>query len=175
MTEVFVERHWETPLAVADTGTMFGDAFGCLSLHRVTWNVSLLSADGRELLCHFTAPDAESVRIALQQACSPRGHVWAGVVHDAPHSTGDELARANVLVSRRFEQPVVFEEIESLDDSSAACLLTHHVRLVRSLMSTDSRRMVCLYQAPDAESVRIALREARIPIEQVWAFRQFRP
>jgi len=35
--------------------------------------------------------------------------------------------------------------------------------------------MISLYQAPDAESVRLALQDARMPVERVWAFRQFRP
>ena len=34
---------------------------------------------------------------------------------------------------------------------------------------------MCLYRAPDAESVRIAQREAGMPVERVWSFRQFRP
>jgi hypothetical protein len=35
--------------------------------------------------------------------------------------------------------------------------------------------MMCLYRAPDAESVRIAQREAGMPVERVRAIRQFRP
>lgn len=175
MTEVFVERHWESPLTDADMERMFESSAGCLDIHRVSWNGSLLSADGRELLCHFSAPDAESVRIAMHQAGSPRGHVWAGTVHDAHGFTDDELARANVLVSRRFEAPVAFAEIQAFEDAGAGCLEAHHVRFVRTFFSTDRRRMICLYHGPDAESVRIAEREAKMPVERVWAFRQFRP
>ena len=110
MTEVLVERNWEEPLTDADMQIMFSNALGCLNIHRVDWSGSLLSADGRDLFCHYSAADAESARIALQQAGSPRGHVWAGSVHDAPGFTNDVLARANVLVSRRFEAPVGLEE-----------------------------------------------------------------
>jgi hypothetical protein len=175
MTEVLVERHWEAPLTDADMQGMFENAVGCLDIHRVGWNGSLLSADGRELFCHFSAPDAESVRIALHQARSPRGSVWAGTVHDAPGLTDDELARANVLVSRRFEEPVALRDIQALEDAGAGCLETHRVRFVRTFFSTDRRRMICLYHAPDAESVRIAQRAANMPVERIWTFRQFRP
>ena len=105
---------------------------------------------------------------------SPRGQVWAGTVHDAPGITDDELARANVLVSRRFEEPVAFEEVQAAEQAGASCLLTHRVQRMRSYLSADRRRMISLYQAPDAESVRLALHEASMPVERVWAFRQFR-
>jgi hypothetical protein len=95
-------------------------------------------------------------------------------VHDAPGLTDERLAQASILVSRRFDATVAFEEIQALDDVGTNCFLTHRARRMRTYFSTNRLRMVCLYHAPDAESVRIALREARIPVERVWAFRQFR-
>lgn len=173
MTDILVERHWDQALSDADMLTILGSAADCLGIHRVDWHGSRLSADGHELFCHFSAADAESVRIALNQAGSPRGQVWAGTVHDALGITDDELARANVLVSRRFEEPVAFEEVQAAEHAGASCLLTHRVHCVRTYLSTDRRRMICLYQAPDAESVRLALHDASMPVERVWAFRQF--
>jgi hypothetical protein len=174
VTEVLVEHHWESPLTDADMDAMIGGTADCFGMHRVDRNRSLLSADGHEVFCHFTAPDTESVRIALRQACTPRGHVWSGTVHDAPGLTDEGLAQANVLVSRRFDATVAFEEIQALDDVGTNCFLTHRARRMRTYVSTNRLRMVCLYHAPDAESVRIATREARLPVERVWAFRQFR-
>ena len=173
MSDILVERHWDQALSDSDMHTMLGSAADCLGIHRVDWHGSRLSADGHELLCHFSAADAESVRIALNQAGSPRGQVWAGTVHDAPGITDDELARANVLVSRKFEEPVAFEDVQATEHASASCLLTHRVQRVRTYLSADRRRMVSLYQAPDAESVRLALQAASIPVERVWAFRRF--
>jgi hypothetical protein len=175
VTDVLVERHWKAPLTDVDIQRMFERSAGCLDVHRVSWNGSLLSADRRELFCHFSAPDAESVRIAMREAGSARGAVWAGTVHDAPGLTDEELARANVLVGRRFENPVAFEQVQALEDAGAGCLETHRVSFVRTFFSTDRRRMICLYHAPDAESVRIAQRAANMPVERIWTFRQFRP
>jgi hypothetical protein len=95
-------------------------------------------------------------------------------VHDAPGFTDDELAQANVLVSSRFEAPVTLEELAAKGDG-AACLRDHRVRCVRVFFSIDRRRVLSLYRAPDAESVRIALREAKVPAERVWAVRHFLP
>ena len=174
MTDILVERHWDQPLSDAGMQTMLESTGACLGIHRVDWHGSRLSADGHELFCHFSAADAESVRIALNQAGSPRGQVWAGTVRDAPGVTDDELARANVLVSRRFEEPVAFEEVQAAEQAGASCLLTHRVKRVRTYLSADRRRMISLYQAPDAESVRLALQAASISVERVWAFRLFR-
>jgi len=175
MTDIFVERHWDPPIAAADIQKMVETGGDCLETHRCDWRGSLLSADGKELFCHFTAPDAESVRMALHEAGSPRGIVWTGTIHDALDFTDEALAQANVLVSRRFETPAEFAEIQALEEAGAGCLETHRVRFVRSYFSKDRKRMLCLYRAPDAESVRIAQREAGMPVERVRAVRQFRP
>jgi len=175
MNDILVERHWDQALSDADMLAMLGSAADCLGIHRVDWHASRLSADGHELFCHFSAADAESVRIALNKAGSPRGQVWAGTVHDAPGMTDDELARANVLVSRRFEERMAFEEIQAAEHAGASCLLTHRVQRVRTYLSADRRRMISLYQAPDAESVRLALQAANVRVDRVWAFRRFGP
>lgn len=175
MSEILVERHWEKPLTDDDMLALFAAAGNCLAAHRCEWRGSLLSRDRHELFCHFSAPDAESVRIALREAGSPRGSTWPGTIHDAPGFTEESLAQANVLVTRRFEQPVGLADIQAIEDAGAGCLENHRVRFVRTYFSTDRKRMMCLYRAPDAESVRIAQREAGMPVERVLAFRQFRP
>ena len=96
-------------------------------------------------------------------------------MHDAPGFTNDFLARANVLASRSFEPPVEFEEVQAIEHAGASCLLTHRVHRVRTYLSIDRRRVTSLYQAPDAESVRLALYDVSMPVERVWAFRQFCP
>lgn len=76
---------------------------------------------------------------------------------------------AEVIVERSFEEPVEFSAIQAIEDRGAWCLDQHHVCFVRTWFSKDRRRMVCLYEAPDAESVRIAQRKAGMPVDRVWA------
>jgi len=168
MTDILVERFWEKGLGCADLRSLFESSAGCLEAHRCEWQGSLLSLDKHDLFCHFTGPDAESVRIALHEAGSPRGRVWACTVHDAPGFTDHDLMHANAVVSRAFDQPVVLAAIQAIEDAGAGCLETHRVRFVRTFFARDRKRMLCLYRAPDAESVRIAQREARMPVERVW-------
>jgi hypothetical protein len=74
-----------------------------------------------------------------------------------------------VVVERSFAEPVAFEEIQAKEDEGGECLEAHGVRFLRSYFSRDRRRMVCLYEAPDAESVRIAEERAGVPFDRAWA------
>jgi hypothetical protein len=76
-----------------------------------------------------------------------------------------------VLVERSFPQPVSFEDIQAIEDRGAWCLEAHRVRFLRSYFSRDRRRMICLYEAPDADSVRLAQEKAGVPFETAWTTR----
>jgi uncharacterized protein DUF4242 len=43
------------------------------------------------------------------------------------------------------------------------------VTFLRTFFSRDRKRMLCLYEAPDAESVRVAEGKAGVPFERAWA------
>jgi hypothetical protein len=59
--------------------------------------------------------------------------------------------------------------VQAIEDANAHCLEAHRVRFMRTFFSSDRRRMACLYLAPDAESVRIAQRQATMPVDSVVA------
>lgn len=170
MTDVFVQRRYEPPLDDEGFEAMARDGADCLALYGVQWRLSLLSADGRRLVCWFRAPDAESTRLALRKAGSREAAPWSGTVHDAPGDAPPPSA-ANVAVERSFTAPVALAEIQAREDAGAHCLETRNVRFVRTFFSRDRRRMVCLYRAPDAESVREAQRAAGMPLDAAWSFR----
>ena len=100
---------------------------------------------------------------------------WPGTVHDAPDVSEDEVLGANVVVHRSFDDPVALENLQAIEDANIQCLDTHRVRFMRTFFSTDRLRMACLYTAPDAESVRIAQRQATMPFDSVWAFQRLSP
>ena len=73
-----------------------------------------------------------------------------------------------VIVERSFAEPVAFEDIQALERRRVSCLDAHGVRSLRSYFSRDRRRMICLYEAPDAESVRYAQEKAGMPFDRAW-------
>ncbi|MBB3232584.1 DUF4242 domain-containing protein [Halomonas stenophila] len=172
MIDVFLERDFTTPLAPEFVRQLTLAARDCLDLHRVAWQGSLLARDGRRMVCHFRGPDAEGARVGLRQAGADVGRLWAGTVHEVPGTAG---VSGDVLVERAFATPVDLATIQAIEDAGAACLQNHRVRFLRTFFSLDRRRMLCLYQAPDAESVRIAQRQAGMPMEAAWAFQRVAP
>lgn len=171
MSEVIVERHYDPPLTDADLRAMIAMGGDCLGIHRVQWCGSALSLDGAQLVCHFRSADAESVRLALRRAGESAGCVWTGEIHDAPGVTPADLAEANVMVTRRFDAPADVAALRAAEQAGG--LAAQRVHFLRCHVSIDRRRMVCLYRAPDAASVRLAQREAGLPVEQVFAVRRF--
>ena len=143
---------------------------GCLELYRVTWQSSLLSKSGERALCWFRGADVESVRTALRVNDVDVRVLWGGTYHEAPRLPDDGFAAANVVVERSFDVPTTLEEIQAIEDAAVECLEMRSVEFVCTLFSNDRTRMICLYRAPDAESVRQAQREAGMPFDAVWAF-----
>lgn len=77
MALVLVENSWEPPI---DRETLLrGDEglHACLQEREVRWVRSYLSADGRQSLCHFEAPDADSVREAYRRSELSVGKIWS--------------------------------------------------------------------------------------------------
>jgi len=171
MSDVFLVRSFDPPLDDASFEAMARDGADCLSLYRVEWQQSLMSSDGRRLVCWFRAPDAESTRLALRKAGSHEATPWAGSVHDSPLPGAPPADAANVVVERSFEVPVTLEQIQAIEDAGVACLNARGVEFVRTFFSRDRRRLICLYRAPYAESVREAQRLASMPVDAVWSFR----
>jgi hypothetical protein len=164
-TNLFLMRTFELPLSVADVCARVRNSDWCYAMHKVDWRGSFLAINGQAMICWFTAADAESVRIALRKSGADTQCLWPGTVHEAR-----EPRVPNVLVERSFEQPVNFAEIESAAKAGVECFQMHQVGYARTFFSLDRRRMLCLYEAPDAESVRIAQREVALPHDTVWAF-----
>lgn len=175
MVDLFLERDFDPPVSHADLLAAWLGHLDCTRLHRVEWHGSLLALDGRKLVCHFSAPDAESARIALRRGGADIRRLWLGTIHEAPGLGRFTADSASVLVRRSFAEPVTVAEIQAREDAGAWCLETRHVKFVRSYFSMDRRRMLCLYRAPDAESVREAQRYAGMPVEDVWGFAALLP
>jgi len=79
-----------------------------------------------------------------------------------------------VLVERRFEQPIDFQDIQLREIAASWCHDTYNVRFLKTFFSRDRRRMLCLYEAPDAEAVRAAEEQAKIPFERAWTCQNLR-
>ena len=80
---------------------------------------------------------------------------------------------ARVVMEQIFEEPMPEEQLAEFSKRLDACLDMHEATWARSYLSSDRRRMVCEFEAPDADSVREALRSAHVPFERVWSAQVF--
>jgi Nickel responsive protein SCO4226-like len=168
MQHIVLEREFDPGITIDDFMAMAHDGMDCMNLYRVQWHESLMATDGSRLLCRFEAPDAEAVRLVTRESLSRARSAWTGTVHD----TG-RVDLPTVVVERRFTTAVTLEVLQAKEDAAAWCLEQHQVTFLRTFFSEDRKRMICLYRAPDAESVRRAQRQADMPVERAWSCRGF--
>jgi Protein of unknown function (DUF4242) len=73
-----------------------------------------------------------------------------------------------VVVERTFPTPQTDADMSAVADRERGCLEIYRVTWKRSLLSDDRRRMICEYEAPDAESVRRVQRQAEADVDRIW-------
>jgi hypothetical protein len=74
----------------------------------------------------------------------------------------------HLIVEQSFAEPLSDEQHNAFARRLDDCLAQHGARWLRSYMSTDHRRAVCEFEAPDAEAVRVSYRSAGLEFERVW-------
>lgn len=80
---------------------------------------------------------------------------------------------ARVMVERKFDAAESFEGLQAQEDAFAWCAEQHQVKFLRTYFSKDRKRMICEYEAPDAEAVRKLQRAASMPFERIWTAQVF--
>jgi len=176
MALVIFERIFEEPVSGAELLAMDTRNRWCFQAHAIQPKGHLVSRNGLRICCVLDAPDAESVRMAAQRAgVPPPDRVWSATVH-GPLADIDAVSRrtgaANhgpVVVERSFAEPVRFDDVQSLEDRGAWCLSLNRVEFLVSYLALDRRRMICLYDAPDADSVARTNARLGLPFDRVWS------
>ena len=99
MAEIFLLREFSPPIGLGDVQKMADETFECMPLYDMSWHESFLSNDGRKMLCHFKAPDAEAVRRVLHLNSASGEIIWTGSIHDA-----GVQGTINTVVERNFSE-----------------------------------------------------------------------
>jgi hypothetical protein len=80
-----------------------------------------------------------------------------------------------LVVENSFDVPVTDEVRADWTRRLSPCLEAYGARWTRSYLSRDRMRMICEFEAPDAESIRTAVRNAGMPFDRVWVADVFGP
>jgi hypothetical protein len=167
MADVFVEWTVESRLHEHDVQSLMHDSNACRDIHKVQFRESLLDEEGRRLICHFRAPDAESVRMALRCVGANIDDLWSGTIHDRPGS-----ATPNVVVECDLNYSMLTDTDKALDAAASEWNDLFGFTMVRAIVSGDGRRLVCLCEAPDAQSILLAQDQNDMLATSIWSCRR---
>ena len=79
-----------------------------------------------------------------------------------------------LIVEHSYDPPLNDEEHHRAARRLDACLEAHGARWMCSYLSHDRRRMICEFEAPDAEAVRQSMRSAEVAFDRVWSSEVYR-
>ena len=74
-----------------------------------------------------------------------------------------------IIIEHRFEdRPFDIDRYNDAQRTNAWCLETYGVRHVVSYVTPDARRMICVFEAPEAEAVRRTARDLGYKYDRLW-------
>jgi uncharacterized protein DUF4242 len=76
---------------------------------------------------------------------------------------------ARIVAEQLFQEPLTDERYAEFSKKLDPCLQVRNGMWRRSALSTDRHRLLCEFEAPDAEAVRDAFRNSGIAYERIWA------
>jgi hypothetical protein len=76
---------------------------------------------------------------------------------------------ARIIVEQVFTEPLTDKRYADFAKALDPCLEVRNGVWRRSSLAKDKLRLTCEFEAPDAESVREAFRNAGVAFERVWA------
>jgi hypothetical protein len=80
------------------------------------------------------------------------------------------------VCERRFDKPLRRAVFETASTRLLPCLEAREVTWIASYFADDGLRAVCLFDAPDAESIREAVNTAgNPPFQAIWPSESLRP
>jgi len=75
---------------------------------------------------------------------------------------------SDIFYLRPIDPPVFSEDLAGMLESAGGCLDMHRVYWKKSFLAEGGQQLLCWYQAPDAESARIALRTLGSDMNAIW-------
>lgn len=79
----------------------------------------------------------------------------------------------SMVVEQIFDRPLTPEDLNAMARRVDPCLEAHGATWVRSYISADGKRVICEFEAADAEKVRESYRSAGVEFERVWTAQVF--
>lgn len=167
MTTFVVEQTFEEPVGPDPLGAAESKAW-CMTQYRVRPLTTYVSRDGRTTVGIYEAPDAESLRITRRNTGTvATSQTWPAHVL-APPGGDSQPAAHLVLLERPMPQTYAPEQLQALIQAKAFCFELYRARWITSYLAQDGSRMLCIFDAPDVDSVRSVNRQLGLPFERAF-------
>ncbi|SDL03554.1 Protein of unknown function [Modicisalibacter muralis] len=82
---------------------------------------------------------------------------------------GRRLDMTKLIVERYFDTPLTDSDFEQMGSRLLPCIAQYGGKWLQSYVSADRKHTVCAFDAPDAESIRMAHRTAEVRLDKVWS------
>ena len=74
-----------------------------------------------------------------------------------------------VIVERTYEPPFTDEQVADLVRRAGPCFSIRRIKFLSTYASKDRRRTICIYEAPDASTVRDAHDQEGVAYVRIWS------
>ena len=168
---VLVLRRFDEPRVYEELRAQEDQAAAHFTDNHVTPIRSFFSLDRKHMLCSYEAPDEDAVRRLQQKTALPCERVWSTTMLRklvGLPAYRDPQGRGTVVCERTYPMPIPPTAVAALSATKRWCLEENNVDLIDSFVPTDNGGSVCIFAAPDAESVRRANRTAQFPFDRIW-------
>jgi riboflavin biosynthesis pyrimidine reductase len=78
------------------------------------------------------------------------------------------MSMQRIIIERSFDTPQTDADMQRVADRERPCLAACQATWKRSVLSDDRKRMLCEYEAADAETMRRIEREAGAQFDRIW-------
>jgi uncharacterized protein DUF4242 len=75
---------------------------------------------------------------------------------------------AILVLEHTFDDPISDQALNDSAKRMDQCLEAYGARWIRSYLSKDRKRMICEFEAADAEQIRTSARAAGVPFDRCW-------
>jgi hypothetical protein len=166
---VVVERHLEKPTPFEEIQALEDNVAWCLEQNGVLFERTYFSRDRCHMICIYEAPDAEAVRTTQRKGGLPFESIWSGQLLVPPEQPPSSGGFETVVVQRVLPTPHSPDQVAALMDGAQGCMSLYRATQRASYLGRDGMRLVCVFEAPDAEAVRAGSLKAGIPLVRAWS------
>jgi hypothetical protein len=176
VADFYTEQVFPAPLTTAAERLLVKRLDLCAREYNARWREGLVDRERQRMVCRFEAEDLRAARAAALCSGLDPDATWLSPVHraaaTASRNGGTAVGLVDVVAECRQHVPVDGASLMAEQHACVWCLDTFRVHPGPLVMSTDGRRILALFRAPDAEAVRMAYRHANLAFDRVVALRR---